>query len=67
MKALNYSTSGPFLENENACYLVFLFFQQVNRQQKSGEHIHELYTFPAVPTFIQLIKTIHCKKLYLGQ
>ncbi|EGO9129817.1 hypothetical protein CUS75_12000 [Enterococcus faecalis] len=60
MKALNYSTSESFLENENACYLVFLFFQQVNRQQKSGEHIHELYTFPAVPTFIQLIKTIQC-------
>ncbi|ELA06467.1 hypothetical protein EFM7_0262 [Enterococcus faecalis M7] len=41
--------------------LGFLFFQQVNRQQKSGEYIHELYTFPAAPTFIQLIKTIHCK------
>ncbi|PNL16632.1 hypothetical protein CEQ17_016160 [Enterococcus faecalis] len=61
MKALNYSTSGSFLENERACYLVFFFFNKLTDNKKSGEHIHELYTFPAAPTFIQLIKTIHCK------
>ncbi|EJV21929.1 hypothetical protein HMPREF1339_03284 [Enterococcus faecalis ERV72] len=45
----------------------FYFFNKLTDNKKSGEHIHELYTFPAVPTFIQLTKTIHCKKLYLGQ
>ncbi|TGY21259.1 hypothetical protein E5349_12760 [Enterococcus faecalis] len=37
------------------CLLLFLFFQQVNRQQKSGEYIHLLYTFSACCLILQSI------------
>ncbi|NBH39372.1 hypothetical protein D3Z35_12850 [Enterococcus faecalis] len=33
------------------CLLLFLFFQQVNRQQKSGEYIHSLYHSPPAALF----------------
>ncbi|NFA64777.1 hypothetical protein EUZ69_12535 [Enterococcus faecalis] len=55
MKALNYSTSGSFLQNENTCYLVFYFFNKLIDNKKSGEYIHSLYTFSACCLVLQSI------------